>query len=303
MLLITVAVVAGMAIGAAARRRTARTDRVVTWSLDLVLYALLPLVAFSFGSRIELDLTTLVGILGGYSVIATVGVIAWQVSKRRLGLTRAQQGAVVLCVVLANTGYLGLPVALTLLGNDEFPQAVAWDQLISGPMALAVAPFIAGAFAGVHEDAHLGTRIIEILRRAPAIPALVLGIAAPDALVPDWLFDVASWAVYATLPLGFFAVGATIERLRGSESAPRPAPVMLVIALRNLTAPALFFLLSSAVLPDEPRAFLLQAAMPCGINALVVGHAFDLDRGLIATSIAWSTGLVLAGALIGGIAF
>ena len=71
-----------------------------------------------------------------------------------------------------------------------------------------------------------------------------------------------------------------------------------MILLRNVTAPALFIALTLA-LPAEPRAFALQAAMPSGINALVVGHAFDLDRGLIATAIAWSTSLVLAAALIG----
>jgi len=34
--------------------------------------------------------------------------------------------------------------------------------------------------------------------------------------------------------------------------------------------------------------------MPCGINGLIVGHAFGLDQRLIATSIVWSTLLVVA---------
>ena len=80
------------------------------------------------------------GILGGYAVIAIVGVIAWQVTDKRMHLSRAQQGAVVLGAVLANTGYLGLPVARTLLAEHEFPQSVAWDSLISQPMALLIAP-------------------------------------------------------------------------------------------------------------------------------------------------------------------
>lgn len=298
MIVIVVAVVASMVIGAAARRRDERTDRLVTWSLDLVLWVLLPFIGFAFASRLELEVSTIVGILAGYFVIATVGVIAWQVSSRVLRLPPAQQGAVVLSVVLANTGYLGLPVALTLLGDDEFPQAVAWDQLISAPMALLVAPFIAGLFAGRHPDAHFGHQLLAILRRAPAIPALIAGLLVPDLWVPQWFLDLATYAVYATLPLGFFAVGATIQRLRGSDSHPPRAAIGLVILLRNVTAPALFIALTLA-LPEEPRAFALQAAMPSGINALVVGHAFDLDRGLIATAIAWSTSIVLAAALLG----
>lgn len=298
MIVIAVAVVASLAAGIAARRHDPRTDRVVTWSLDLVLWVLLPFIGFAFASRLEVEVSTIVGILCGYGVIATVGVLAWQISKRVLHLPPAQQGAVVLSTVLANTGYLGLPVALTLLGDDEFPQAVAWDQLISAPMALLVAPFIAGAFAGRHPDAHVGHQLVAVLRRAPAIPALVAGLLVPGSWVPGWFLDGATYAVYATLPLGFFAVGATIQRLRGADSHPPRAAIGLVILLRNVVAPVLFVALTFA-LPEEPRAFALQAAMPCGINALVVGHAFDLDRGLIATAIAWSTSIVLAAALLG----
>ncbi len=299
MIVIALAVVASIAAGVFARRKTERTDAFVVRLLDFVLFILLPLIGFAFALRLELDLTTVAGIAGGYLVIATVGLIAWQVTERRMHLTKAQQGAVVLCAVLANTGYLGLPVSLTLLGKDELPHAVVWDQLISVPMALIVAPFIASTFAGRHEGLHLGHRLVAIVRRAPAVPAPIVGLMVPSGWVPDWFFDVATWCVFLTLPLGFFAVGATIQRLRGTDDHPPRKAVGLAVGLRIVVAPALFALLSLLVLPEEPRAFMLQAAMPCGVNALVVGHAFDLDRGLIATAIAWSTTVVLTVALVG----
>ena len=34
--------------------------------------------------------------------------------------------------------------------------------------------------------------------------------------------------------------------------------------------------------------------MPTGINSLIVGHAFGLDQRMIATTIVWSTAVVLA---------
>ena len=300
MILIAAAVGIAMLVGAQARRRTERTDRFVTWSLDFVLFILLPIVGFAFASRLELKLSTVAGILAGYAVIAIVGVLAWQITNRRMHLTKEQQGAVVLSTVLANTGYLGLPVAATLLGSDELPQAVAWDQLISAPMALLVAPFIAASFAGRHDDLHIGQQLVAVLKRAPAIPALIAGLLVPDAWVPDWTLDFATYCVYATLPLGFFAVGATIQRLRGDGSPPPRKAIALTVGLRIAVAP-LLFAAAVLVLPDEPRAFMLQAAMPCGINALVIGHAFDLDRGLTSIAIALSTGIVLVGALVGGV--
>jgi predicted permease len=300
---ITIVVVVAMAAGAFARRHSHHSDRFVTVSLDLVMLFLIPIIGFAYASRLVLNLSTIVGILGGYAVIATLGLIAWQVTDRRMHLNRAQQGGVVLAVVLANTGYLGLPVAITLLGRDELPQSVAWDSLISQPMALLIAPFIAGAFSPTHQHAHLGKQLVSVLKRAPAIPALIAGLLVPDGWVPQWLLDLATWFVYAILPLGFFAVGVTLMRLRhadGEENPPRAA-IGLVLLLRNIVAPVLFIILGLLVLPDEPRAFTLQAAMPCGLNALVIGHAFDLDTGVIATAIAWSTAIVLAVALVGGV--
>lgn len=297
MILIAAAVVVAMIAGMQARRATERTDAFVTRALDLVLYVLLPVIAFAFASRLELTVATFVGLLGGYALIAVVGVLAWQLS-RRLGLGRKQQGALVLSVILANTGYLGLPTAITILGRDEFPQAVAWDSFISQPMALLVAPFIAGAFAGVHEDRHAGQQLVAILRRAPALPALAIGLIVPGHWVADWFFDLATYAVYGILPLGFFAVGATLQRLRVDAEPPPRKAVALAVGLRIAVAPALFAALV-LVLPEEPRAFMLQAAMPCGINALVIGHGFDLDRGLTSLAIAWSTGIVLVASLVG----
>lgn len=298
---ITLVVVLAIAAGAFARNHSHHPDRFVTVSLDLVMLVMIPVIGFAYATRLELNLSTVVGLLGGYAVIATVGLIAWQVTERRMHLSPQQQGAVVLSVVLANTGYLGLPVAKSLLSDAQFPQSVAWDSLISQPMALLVAPFIAGAFSPTHQHAHLGQQLVAVIKRAPAIPALIAGLLVPADWVPQWLFDLATGLVYAILPLGFFAVGVTLMRLRHAGEQPPRAAIALTILLRNAAAPLLFILLGLLVLPDEPRAFTLQALMPCGLNALVIGHAFDLDTGVIATAIAWSTALVLAVALIAGV--
>ncbi|MEH3053092.1 MAG: hypothetical protein PGN13_03660 [Patulibacter minatonensis] len=301
--LITLAVVLGIGLGAVARRRTERADDFVRAALDVVMLLLIPLIGYAYATRLELNLSTVAGLVGGYAVIAVIGLLAWQLSAR-LHLTPAQQGGVVLATVLANTGYLGLPVAHELLRDGEFPQSVAWDSLISQPMALLIAPFIAAAFSPTHGgDVHVGQQLVAVLRRAPAIPALIAGLLVPESWAPQWLLDVATVCIYAILPLGFFAVGVTIMRLRHEgERAPRPA-VGLILGLRNVVAPVLFLVLGLLVLPDAPRAFALQAAMPCGLNALVIGHAFDLDTGVIATAIAWSTAIVLAVSLVGVVLF
>ena len=169
MLLITLVVVAAMAAGAFARNHTHRSDEFVRVALDLVMLLMIPVIGYTYATRLELNVSTVVGILGGYAVIAIVGVIAWQVTDKRMHLSRAQQGAVVLGAVLANTGYLGLPVARTLLAEHEFPQSVAWDSLISQPMALLIAPFIAAAFSPTHQHAHVGKQLLAALVHDPSL--------------------------------------------------------------------------------------------------------------------------------------
>jgi hypothetical protein len=52
-----------------------------------------------------------------------------------------------------------------------------------------------------------------------------------------------------------------------------------------------------ALTVDVPDAYLVQAAMPSGINSLVVAHAYGLDLRLTAAVLAWSTASVVAVAL------
>jgi malate permease and related proteins len=53
----------------------------------------------------------------------------------------------------------------------------------------------------------------------------------------------------------------------------------------------------SALVVDVPDAYLVQAAMPSGINSLVIAHAYGLDLKITASALAWTTAVVIAGAL------
>ena len=44
---------------------------------------------------------------------------------------------------------------------------------------------------------------------------------------------------------------------------------------------------------DIPGPYLLLAAMPCGINTLLVSHVYGLDIKLAAQAVAWSTAIAV----------
>jgi predicted permease len=78
------------------------------------------------------------------------------------------------------------------------------------------------------------------------------------------------------------------------------APIGAAVTLKVLVTPPLLLALT-APLVDLPRAFLLQAAMPSGINGLVIAHAYGLDLRTSAGAIAWSTAIVVVAATIGAV--
>ena len=57
-------------------------------------------------------------------------------------------------------------------------------------------------------------------------------------------------------------------------------------------------MLLAAPLIDLPSAYRLMSAMPTGINALVVSHAYGLDKRIVAETITWSTAIVILAALV-----
>src|SRR5437660_6841350 len=104
------------------------------------------------------------------------------------------------------------------------------------------------------------------------------------------------FVVISLLLLGFFAVGVNLSTERRQDEAPlleRPdRRVGAAVALRLLVTPLVLGAVSTLAI-RLPSAYLLQAAMPTGVNSLIIGHAYGLDQRLIATIIVWSTSVVM----------
>jgi malate permease and related proteins len=299
MILVALAIVASTALGVAAERRDG--DRAHRWTrtaITALLWVALPFMTFFILARLELDAGVGGGLVLAYAELAAVGFLAYLVGSRVLRLRREQTGALMVVVVLANTGYLGIPLCAALLDSDALGPAIAFDTVVSGPMFYGVG-FAIGAAFGVAAGETNSERLRSFLRNPP-LYAVSAGLLAPDALAPDVLVDVAEVLAIAVLPVGFFILGVNLatEAEEGALAFPPPftRPVAAAIGLRLLVAPALMLGLA-AVIVDVPDAYLVQAAMPSGINSLVIAHAYGLDLRITASALAWTTAIVVTGAL------
>jgi predicted permease len=301
---VAAAIVASVGTGAWLERRFGvRAQGWAKRALTLVLYVVLPPVAFFNVARLHFTVDVGGGIALALLTLGVVGVLA-AIAARRLWLARASAGALIVSVIQVNTGYLGIPLCATLLGHDAIGPAVAYDALVTGP-GLLLGAFGVGAAFGDRAGEGLAERAKAFLLRNPPLLATVAGLLAPDTLAPDVLVDASRVLVIALLPVGFTVLGITLaaEAEEGALRIPPPLtrPVAVVLALRLLVAPALLAALALPLL-DPPDAFLIQAAMPAGLNGLVVAHAYGLDLRLSAAAIAWSTAIVLVVATVVGLA-
>lgn len=300
MIAIAGAIVVSVALGVAAERRWGeRSLAAAQRAMTLMLMVLLPPVAFVNVARLEVSVDVGASLALGWVALVLAGLVAWAVARYVLALDRPATGSLIVCAVQANTGYLGLPLSVAVLGPDELGRAVAYDQLVTTPFFLLVAMGVAAAF-GTRAGTGARQRVRAFLTRNPPLYAALLGFLAPDALAPDALVDASRVLVVALLPVGFVTLGVVLAA-EAEEGALRIPPrlsraVGAGLGLRLLVAPALLVALT---LPfDLPAAFLLLAAMPAGVNGLVAAHAFGLDLGLTAGTIAWSTVLVVLAALV-----
>jgi len=293
--------VAGAAVGVESeRRRPKEAVALARRLLVVMLYVLVPPVIFFNLAASSISVDNAVGIGLALVNMALVGVATWFVAARLLRLSRPQTGAVICGAIVANTTYLGYPLTVALLGHDHLATGVLFDVLVGGP-TLMFGAFGVGAAFGTKAGEGMNERVRAFFTRNPPLYAAVLGLLAPSALAPQVLVDASQVLAVAILPLGFFAVGATLAEGAGQGELPLPPPLTAPVAVATLgrlaLAPALLMLLAAPLI-ELPSAYRLMSAMPTGINALVVSHAYGLDNRTVAETITWSTAIVIVAALL-----
>jgi hypothetical protein len=300
-LLTIVAIAVSASAGVAAEQRWPATA--VSWARRLLvisLYTLIPFVVFFNLDRAHLNADLAGGLVTGWVAILIAVGLAWVAGSRLLRLARPSTGTLISTTAVPNSGYLGYPLTASLLGFHALGQAVVYDVIVVSPCLLLIA-FGAGASFGTRAGESLGERATAFLTRNPPLYAAIAAVIAPASFAPDVLVDISRGMVVALLPIGFFAVGAVLaeEAEEGTLElgSPFSPPIGAAILLRLAIAPGLLLLLSLPFI-DLPGPYLLLAAMPCGVNSLLVSHVYGLDAKLAAQAVAWTTSIAVFAALI-----
>src|ERR1700733_3109342 len=227
------------------------------------------------GIQIHSDL--IYPILMPWLMFAGVATSIWLVS-RRLQLSAATTGALILTAGLANTSFVGVPMIESFYGPHYMAIGLLIDQLgtylVLSTLGITIACLCSRGTASVSE----------IARRVATFPpliALVLALLLMPITYPPIVNDILQRLGNMLAPLALVSVGLQLRLgvLRG-----RLSPLMLGLGVKLLLAPLLLAIVYLELLGQTgnlARVTLFESAMGPQIGGAIVATQYGLDPPLV----------------------
>jgi malate permease and related proteins len=202
--------------------------------------------------------------------------------QKLLVWSKPTQGSFLLAAMVGNTGYLGYPVILTLVGTKYFAWAIFYDTLGSTLGAYGLGAVLAAQF-GMSAQSHQ-LLLLAILKN-PALWSFWLGLGLRSVALPfaiEQTFHLGAWAVIA---LSLLLLGMRLSQLTSWKSVKQAS---VSLSIKMLIVPLIVGIsLPWLGVTGWPHLVLvLQSAMPPAFATLVLTEAYDLDRELTVTALA-----------------
>ncbi|MBF2029738.1 MAG: AEC family transporter [Oscillatoriales cyanobacterium C42_A2020_001] len=184
--------------------------------------------------------------------------------------------------MVGNTGYIGFPVSLILVGQQHFAWAVFYDLLGStlGAYGLGVA-----LAARSHQEEYVWTQTMVTLASNPALWSFWVGLLVRDAPLPGWLETSLRTTAWMMVSLSLILIGMRLSQLRSLKSI-QPAAMSLMIKMLLVPLIVGGGLWLAGITGAVHRVLLLQAAMPPAFASLVISEAYERDPEMAVTAIA-----------------
>lgn len=192
--------------------------------------------------------------------------------------------------VLGNSGFMGIPLAITAYG-----QPAAVPAIVATIVNAAVVPAIAITLIEVARGRGAGVGVALKLARSlvtnPVLVAPLLGLAwaAAGLAMPAPLDSFTAILGAAAAPCALFAIGLFLV---GKPQSEGRAEVVLMMAMKLVAHPALTALMVFWIWPADPlwaKNAVLMAALPTGSSTFVLAQAYGVYVLRTSTTILWGT--------------
>ncbi|MFG2377169.1 AEC family transporter [Streptomyces sp. NPDC048504] len=258
-----------------------------------------PALLFTTLARADLSVIFSSGLLVTMlSTAAVAGLFVAVGAVRGWGVGRTTIGA--LSSSYVNSGNLGIPISVYVLGNASLVAPVMLFQLVVvSPLALTILDL-----SGAGEKGPLWLRLLTPLRNPVAVGSLAgVAVAASRVHVPGPVMEPLTLIGNMAVPAVLIGFGIS---LRGSKMPGRGEdrqPVLLSVALKVVGQPVIAWALAGAVFGIHGAALLdvvVTSALPAAQNLYTYASRYGVGEGLARDSILLST--VLSVPVLVGIA-
>ena len=221
------------------------------------------------------------------STAAAAGVFMAVGAARGWGVGRTTIGA--LCSSYVNSGNLGIPIAVYVLGDASLVAPVLLFQLVGvTPVALTVLDLASGG-----DKRPLWQRLLTPLRNPIALGSLAgVAVSAADLAVPGPLMDPLTLIGNMSVPAVLLAFGISLRGstlpLRGAERAP----VLLAVALKSVAQPLAAWAFATGLFGLHGASLLdvvVTSALPAAQNLFTYASSYRVGEVLAREAILLST--------------
>lgn len=267
-----------------------------------VLYFALPCMLYRFGAATPLAQLLDVGVFATYLLCAvlTVGLTV-AVTLKASGWNNASFAALV--AAFPNTGFMGLPLLLALLGprsSGTIIVTMAIDLIFTTSACVAMSRLQVQGHAAQSSAAALRNALSGMLRNPIPWSVLLGGLASAFAVeLPGPLAQAVKLLSDAASPAALFTIGAVLARAQMQGGPPSaPAEYLPAALIKLLVHPLLMFAIGHLAIalgvPLDRGALtvlVLVACLPSASNVAMLAERFGADAGRVARIILASTGL------------
>lgn len=266
-----------------------------------VLYFALPCMLFRFAAATPVARLFDPAVFGSWLLCALllVALAAGLARRRGLGWNDAAFGALV--TAFPNSGFMGVPLLVDLLGERAAAPAIASmviDMVITSSLCIGLSRL---GERGDKGGAGVGAAMRGALKGMALNPlpwAISAGcvVSALGWVLPPLLAKPVAMLAGAASPTALFVLGAMLARGRAPAAAGGRSDMPLLVALKLLVHPLLVLLAvrcaAALGLPVDPFAamvLVLVAALPSAGNVPMLAERFGADAARTARVVLWTT--------------
>jgi malonate transporter len=245
-----------------------------------VFYFALPAFLFGLMSSSPIGEVVNAPFIGAY-VTASLALFALSAlaGLRLFEIGRAEAAVQGLAAVLANTGYMGIPLVSAVFGRESAAVPIVVGLTLDGVLMIPLGIVIIESSKGRAEGlTYTALATFSALARNPLILSIFAGLAVSTTELnpPTPLANFLDLLGGTAGPCALFALGAT---LAGRSVAGGTAEISYMTFMKLVLHPAALFFTTTVIFSVDPlwaTAALLGAALPIAANVFIVARQYNV---------------------------